>query len=45
MDKQESMDILNECLEWLEHASSEQVQMMQKVYNEAIFEETEEGEI
>ena len=34
MNKQESMDILNECIDWLENASSEQVRMMQKVYGE-----------
>ncbi len=34
MDKKESMDILDECINWLQNASGVQIETMQNIYKE-----------
>lgn len=34
MDKQVSMNILDECINWLQNASEEQIETMQNIYRE-----------
>lgn len=34
MDKKKSLDILDECIKWLENASELEIKKMQKIYND-----------